>query len=61
MKDIEQTIFWALLIVGVASIAVIGIEQSRKVDQLTSQIREMRQSMEDAGYVPREPKIGVER
>ena len=61
MKEIEQTIFWILLIIGVAAVVVIGVEQTRKTDLLSAQIREMRQSMEDAGYVPREPKIGVER
>lgn len=61
MKDIELTIFGALLIIGVAAVVVIATEQTRKMDFLSAQIREMRQSMEDAGYVPREPKIGVER
>ena len=30
---------------------------ARKADLMLSQMKEMRQSMEDAGYVEREPKI----
>lgn len=61
MKDIEQTIFGAILCVAFVAIAVIGFEQTRKVDQLTAQVKAMRQSMEDAGYVAREPKIEAAR
>ena len=57
----EQTIFGAILIIAVIALVVIGVEQSRKVDRLSMQIIEMRTSMEEAGYVCREPRIEAER
>ena len=57
MKDLDQTIFGVTCIIVLVALVVIAVEQSRKTDNVISQLREMRQSMEDAGYVQREPKI----
>ena len=57
MKDLDQTIFGITCIIVLVALVVIAVEQSRKTDHVISQLREMRQSMEDAGYVTREPKI----
>ncbi len=57
----EQTIFGTILVIAVIALVVIGVEQSRKVDRLSIQITEMRTSMEDAGYVSREPRIEAAR
>lgn len=61
MKDIEQTIFGVICIIALVGLVIIALEQTRKTDNLTAQIKAMRQSMEDAGYVQVEPRIGAQR
>ena len=58
---IEQIIFGVIMSACFIALVVISLEQSRKADVLTAQVKAMRQSMEDAGYVEREPKIGAAR
>ena len=57
MKDLEQTIFGVICAISLVALVVVAVEQTRKVDVLTAQIKAMRQSMEDAGYVQAEPRI----
>lgn len=61
MKDLEQTIFGVICAVSLVALVVVAVEQTRKVDVLTAQVKAMRQSMEDAGYVQAEPRIGERR
>ena len=56
-KSATMTIIGALIFIAAVAIVVTTLESARKADLVLSQMKEMRQSMEDAGYVEREPKI----
>lgn len=56
-----KTIIGVLVFLACLAIIVISLESGRKADLLLSQMKEMRQSMEDAGYVQKEPKITEDR
>ena len=56
-KSATMTIIGALIFIAAVAIIVTTLESARKADLVLSQMKEMRQSMEDAGYVEREPKI----
>ena len=60
-KSATMTIIGALLFIAAVAIVVTTLESARKADLVLSQMKEMRQSMEDAGYVAREPKITESR
>ena len=56
-KSATMTIIGALLFIASVIIIVTTLESARKADLVLAQMKEMRQSMEDAGYVEREPRI----
>ena len=56
-KSATMTIIGALIFIAAVAIIVTTLESARKADLVLAQMKEMRQSMEDAGYVAREPKI----
>ena len=60
-KSATMTIIGALIFIAAVAIIVTTLESARKADLVLSQMKEMRQSMEDAGYVAREPKITESR
>ena len=43
------------------ALIIMEWESNRKTEYLTQQVKEMRQSMEEAGYVSREPRIEAAR
>ena len=56
-KSATMTVIGALLFIAAVAIIVTTLESARKAYLVLAQMKEMRQSMEDAGYVAREPKI----
>ena len=60
-KSATMTIIGALIFIAAVAIIVTTLESAWKADLVLSQMKEMRQSMEDAGYVAREPKITESR
>lgn len=57
MKDIEQTIFCVVSVLVLVALVVVSVENSRMMDRLSADVREMRSSMGEAGFLPREPQI----
>ena len=57
MKDLEQTIFCIVSVLILAALVVVTVENSRRMDRLSADVREMRSSMGEAGFLPREPQI----
>ena len=57
MKDIEQTLFCIISVIVLVALVVVSIENSRTMDRLSADVREMRSSMGEAGFLPREPQI----
>ena len=57
MRDLEQTIFCIVSVLILAALVVVTVENSRRMDVLTADVREMRASMGEAGFLPREPQI----
>lgn len=57
MRDLEQTIFCVVSVLVLAALVVVTVENSRRMDRLSADVREMRASMGEAGFLPREPQI----
>ena len=55
--SITVTIVGVLIFVTCAVLIVTALESARNSEQILSQLREMRGTMGDAGYLPAEPKI----
>ena len=55
--ELENIIRDILVVLGVIALIVICYENGRRTGYAIGQIKELRQSMEDAGYVTKEPKI----
>ena len=59
--EIENILRDILIIAGVIALIVICYENGQRTGYAIGQIKEMRQSMEDAGYVQKEPAIREDR
>lgn len=57
MNALEQTIFCVIAVILLVALGVMTFENGRKIDNLTAQLKAMRQDMTDAGYISAEPKI----
>ena len=55
--EIENILRDILIVAGVVALIVICYENGQRTGYAIGQIKEMRQSMEDAGYVQKEPAI----
>ena len=60
-NKITVRVVGAIVVIACVALIVLAVESGRKADVMLSQIKEMRQSMEDAGYVHKEPKITEDR
>ena len=54
---LENILRDVLALVGIVALIVISFENGQRTGQAIGQIKELRQSMEDAGYVTRQPEI----
>ena len=57
MKDLEQTLFCIVSVIVLVALVVVSVENSRAMERLSADVREMRSSMGEAGFLPREPQI----
>lgn len=55
--EIENIVRDIIIVIGVIVLVVISYENGRQTGNAIRQIKEMRQAMEEAGYVNRQPEI----
>ena len=56
-NKITVRVVGAIVVIACVALVVLAVESGRKADLALAQLREIRATMGEAGYLPAEPKI----
>ena len=60
-NKITVRVVGAIVVIACVALIVLAVESGRKADLALAQLREIRATMGEAGYLPAEPKITERR